>query len=146
VEDNKQICNDCHVSVLNALTVGDEVLEDKEKLHVLAPDEANDLADSGIVCSDFEENLDVDAFDDIEETTKEKFEFCTINTPEFSDDDDMSDRELARLSGMQVDDEGAAGGLQPGANLGVDDSEELVGDGSEEEMTHESETDDIPSD
>jgi hypothetical protein len=145
VEDNRQICNDCHVSVLNALTVGDEVLEDKEKLHVLAPEEANDLVDGGIVCSDFEENLDVDAFDDVEETTKEEFEVCTINTPEFSDDD-MHDEELARLSGMQVDDEGAGGGLQPHANLGVDDSEELIVDGSEEEMTRESETDDIPSD
>jgi hypothetical protein len=145
-EDHRQICNDCHVSVLNALTIGDEVLENKEKLHVLAPEEANELIDSGVVCSDFEEDLNLEVVPDVEETTKEEFEMCTINVPEYSDDDAMTDREIATLAGMQANDEGAAGELIPIQKTNEEDSEELIIGDSGEEMTLESETDDFPSD
>jgi hypothetical protein len=145
-EDHRQICNDCHVSVLNALTVGDEVLENKEKLHVLAPEEANELIDVGVVCSDFEENLSLEVLPDIEETAKEEFEVCTINVPEYSDDDAMTEHEIATLSGMQDNDEGAAAEIIPTLKKNEEDSEELIIGDSGDELTIGSETDDFPSD
>jgi hypothetical protein len=99
--------NDNHEVIFNMISREDEVFKDKKQLLVLDLEVVVDLSDDSLVLFEAKDRLDILLIDDNEDALEENFISTALEIPEFIEE--VSEEELARLTGTPVEDLGFSG-------------------------------------